>query len=684
MSIFKKLFILILSLISALTLYACHIDIENLKDELIEKTTYTFTNPDKSTSKITKPFTIENEILKLGQYSGKDIFVIYRLKDKTDSKYFQIVGSRVNVAQPEDGKEKLIKIVAKITFDNRIEFSYELLFKVLPKQGDFYKITLPESVKVITPGINLEQIRENTYLELEVTVPENKEVALFEVNDVDYLDSLIDNKIGLTIKEDIVVKVEFKDKDNENPQPGPNPGPNPSPDPNPAETEFEVEYSKADLNLVGGQISAENKAKKDSVLEFEIIQKAEKALKKLTINGLDKTSTVNNNKFKIKITKKTTISVEYEAIQMFDVEYSEEELSLKSGKLESGKASKGTVLKFLINAKPEHKIKALLINGQNKTSLIKYDNTFEITVNKKITLKVEYEKINSSPAKHDGFRRANTAILSENAKKYYQGINFNTKNPGELLRQLRELTMRKHTNVVNYEYAKKLGEIDKLDSGKAWSIYDNIEYSTAWGNGGHPWNREHVWPNSYMGVQKHSGKNSKGVDSDLHNLRVLTTTLNSKRNNSYYKEGSGQGDGNATWFYPGDDHIGDVSRIIAYMLTRYDWLKVTTEKPGANAYGGKKENAKMGDVRNFINFHTKDPVTVFEQNRNERIARIQGNRNPFIDFPQFTEIIYKHYMKLANISLMNKKISSQVQHFMSTIFEIQHNYFNQTKQTIFA
>ena len=760
MSIFKKFFIMFISIISVFSLYACKIQIETLKDVLIENTKYEFTKPDKDRLKITKPFKIKNSILEEGKYQGKSISVIYQLKDKTNEKYFQIVGSRVNVLQPDDGRDRIISIVAKITFDNTNSFEYELRFKVLPVQGDFYTISLPTEVKITTPGINPEQVRQNTEVEFEVTVPKGKEISAFKINGSDWTDALIDNKLRYTVSENIAISVEFK----ENTQ-------------DPEDTEYEVVYDSANLTLKSGELNAENKAQKGAELEFEIKQipdktfekliineedktnlvkankftikinkkttleviykndgadpkpedylvnynsahlnltagtidagnKAEKGamlefeikkqpgkvFKKLTINGKDRTHLIENNKFKLTVNQATNIEVEYKNAETYDVNFQNSELSLLSGNLNDYKAEKGAVLKFAVKSKSGYKIKSLLINGKDKTSLIKADNTFEIQVKDNLTLEVKYEKTTEPEAKHDGFRRANTAILSEKAKKYYQGINFNTENPTELLRQLRELTVRKHTNVVNYKYAKKLGEIDKLDNGKAWSIYDSIEYSTSWGNKGIPWNREHVWPNSYMGTQDHAGDSSKGIDSDLHNLRVLTNNLNSKRNNSYYRDGSGTGDGNATWFYPGDAHIGDVSRILAYMLVRYDWLKVTTEKPGKNAYfknnGGSeiegKKRAKIGDVRNFIKFHTKDPVTVFEQNRNERIARIQGNRNPFIDFPQFTEIIFRHYMQLANISLLNQTIEKQIDFFISSIHRIQQNYFSQSKQTVFA
>jgi endonuclease I len=34
------------------------------------------------------------------------------------------------------------------------------------------------------------------------------------------------------------------------------------------------------------------------------------------------------------------------------------------------------------------------------------------------------------------------------------------------------------------------------------------------------------------------------------------------------------------------------------------------------------------------------PVTVYEKHRNLAIYEIQGNRNPFIDFPELADIIW--------------------------------------------
>ena len=254
---------------------------------LIENTKYEFTKPDKDHLKITKPFKIKNSILEAGTYQGKPISVIYQLKDKSNEKYFQIVGNRVNVLQPDDGRDRIISIVAKITFDNTNSFEYELRFKVLPTQGDFYTISLPAEVKITTPGVSLDRVRHNTEVEFEVTVPKGKEVSTFKINGEDWTDALIDNKLRYTVTENITVSVEFKENTT-----------------NPEETEYEVVYDRANLTLKSGDLTAENKAQKGAELEFEIKQIPGKTFEKLIINEVDKTNLVQGNKFTIKVNKK--------------------------------------------------------------------------------------------------------------------------------------------------------------------------------------------------------------------------------------------------------------------------------------------------------------------------------------------------------------------------------------------
>lgn len=133
-------------------------------------------------------------------------------------------------------------------------------------------------------------------------------------------------------------------------------------------------------------------------------------------------------------------------------------------------------------------------------------------------------------------------------------------------------------------------------------------------------NREHVWPDSKLGSVKY----------DLHNLRAANTGTNSSRSNFPFVEDGKTFTGsqpymliNKNSWYPGDEHIGDVARIVLYISIRYN-LNIDV----------------VGNLQTFLQWHELDPVNEFEQIRNDRIYGIQNNRNPFIDHPELVNIYF--------------------------------------------
>ncbi len=75
------------------------------------------------------------------------------------------------------------------------------------------------------------------------------------------------------------------------------------------------------------------------------------------------------------------------------------------------------------------------------------------------------------------------------------------------------------------------------------------------------------------------------------------------------------------YFEPPLEHKGNVARALFYMSLRYEIPMNDTEETYLRAW------------------HEQDPVDENEIKRNELILEIQGNRNPFIDFPDFVERI---------------------------------------------
>jgi len=189
----------------------------------------------------------------------------------------------------------------------------------------------------------------------------------------------------------------------------------------------------------------------------------------------------------------------------------------------------------------------------------------------------------------------------------------------------------------------------KVDNSAIMTIYDNkkIDYNYFMSvvSGGQTFNREHVWCNSYGGIEKdHAG-------ADLANLRPPATSGNSERGNTSYGEKS------SGLYEPNDSYKGDVARTYFYMATCYErknGINYDLEL-GRRSDGGPSTDTSLyndfsggasgigGNFTYLYKWATSgiDPVSNWEMNRNnETDIRYQHNRNPFIDHPEFIEMIY--------------------------------------------
>ena len=152
-------------------------------------------------------------------------------------------------------------------------------------------------------------------------------------------------------------------------------------------------------------------------------------------------------------------------------------------------------------------------------------------------------------------------------------------------------------------------------------VYLGTSINGNWDSGA-TWNREHVWPQSLLGVSADNGTVNSA--SDLYNLMPANPGENSSRGNSPYSE-MGLG------YEPRDEVKGDVARALFYMMIMYDELNLVDTAPGVH---------EMGYLNELLQWHIDDPVDDFEMNRLEVIYGEQYNRNPFVDYPHFVELIW--------------------------------------------
>ncbi|NOU61681.1 endonuclease [Marinifilum caeruleilacunae] len=156
------------------------------------------------------------------------------------------------------------------------------------------------------------------------------------------------------------------------------------------------------------------------------------------------------------------------------------------------------------------------------------------------------------------------------------------------------------------------------------------------------WNREHIWAKSYGLGDPYD---DPGAATDVHALRPCDGSVNTDRSNKFFDNGGTPHDEATECKYdddswePRDEVKGDIARIIFYMAVRYKGengepnLSVTDDM--ADYRSGKPVHGKLSSL---IEWNTQDPVDDAERARNEKIYEIQGNRNPFVDHPEWVNI----------------------------------------------
>ncbi len=163
------------------------------------------------------------------------------------------------------------------------------------------------------------------------------------------------------------------------------------------------------------------------------------------------------------------------------------------------------------------------------------------------------------------------------------------------------------------------------------------------------WNREHTWPRS-------RGIDSSGPDnSDLHNLRPCDPGVNGSRGNLNFGGAFGgsfgsTSDGGTKW-HPGAD-AGQIARQMFYMETRYDGSDSSTTNLQLVAGNPGTSGSQLGDLDRLLEYHYAAPPNNFELRRNDVIHDFwQGNRNPFVDHPEFVWSIFAGGSNNSQISL---------------------------------
>ncbi len=224
----------------------------------------------------------------------------------------------------------------------------------------------------------------------------------------------------------------------------------------------------------------------------------------------------------------------------------------------------------------------------------------------------------------------------------------------------------------------ELAQQDPQNAARILDVYRNRSFAKV-GGGNTSYEREHVWPKSY-GFPDDDGMNMPYTD--CHMLWLCDGGYNSSRSNlpfggctsicNEYPTDSNGGQGGVGGGFPGDSNWGsgngssgsflvwpgrrgDCARALFYAAVRYEGgthgvtgvmepdLELT-DNLGLVASSNTGQNEAfgyMGRLAILLQWHLEDPPDAYELRRNDVVASFQGNRNPFIDHPEWVACVFQ-------------------------------------------
>ncbi|MCQ2536910.1 MAG: endonuclease [Lachnospiraceae bacterium] len=258
-----------------------------------------------------------------------------------------------------------------------------------------------------------------------------------------------------------------------------------------------------------------------------------------------------------------------------------------------------------------------------------------------------------------GHRDTVATELSDAAKDYYKNFAYNyadIKDNAEApdgaalksaLTTLMQSTLEKQ---VSYSSLPTYWAYSDAEDGKPGTIYfysdvSTNEYSASL-------NREHVWAKSHASFQEQFG------GADLHHLRPAIDKVNSFRSSyvmgeineatasSYSIAGKKVAFLANNTFEPLENVKGDVARIFLYVYTCWNQPNLFQNVPAANLPAFDPDDSKndgqkvIESLATLLQWCYDDPVDTWEMEQNDIIETVQGNRNVFIDYPEYAWMIF--------------------------------------------
>ena len=178
----------------------------------------------------------------------------------------------------------------------------------------------------------------------------------------------------------------------------------------------------------------------------------------------------------------------------------------------------------------------------------------------------------------------------------------------------------------------------------------NVDNAGNYSKEGDMYNREHSIPQSWFSEASPMVSDVVHVlptDGYVNNRRssyllaeVSSVTYSSK--NNYSKLGSCKTTGySGTVFEPNDEIKGDMARIYFYMATCYqDKCTNWTKGEATKVFSTQNKGLTNWVVDMFMDWSKRDLIDDVETARNNAVQEVQGNRNPFVDYPGLEDYIW--------------------------------------------
>lgn len=244
-----------------------------------------------------------------------------------------------------------------------------------------------------------------------------------------------------------------------------------------------------------------------------------------------------------------------------------------------------------------------------------------------------------------------------NSGTYYQQADGSK---GQALKTALYGIIKEHGELGYGELWEAFKSTDAREDGKVWDMYSgitNYNFVTSGSNykkEGDCYNREHSMPKSWF-------NDETPMYTDLVHLVPTDGYVNGKRGNNpfgetnsptYTSEGGFSKLGpssiagySGTVFEPNDEYKGDFARIYFYMVTCYEDKVSTWESDmlDHNSYPAFTDWA----LGMLLHWAEEDPVSKKEIDRNNAVYNIQGNRNPYVDYPGLEQYVWGNMKDMA-------------------------------------